>query len=313
MTLRARRLMGWALLAFALGLARPSSAADGLVLAADELGASERNKLAAEVEAHRRSRPGPFVAVARTCQHLSELGRQLRDPAPALAAELRPLGREALWPLLEVLALQAPATEGASDAQRQALGAGMLEALGVLRDARAATVLRAAFLRSRSRAVVQAAALGLGRLCDDASFALLTERASGSGVRARSAVAGLGQCRRLESAERLAALLEDAQSSPEAAAAAQALGHVGSSWAWRALGRARDAEALAAREVAARALLRGYARAPAATRPVLGRALAMVEHQATRRLAAQLASELDPEARATLDRVIARIERRVSR
>jgi hypothetical protein len=310
MTANARRLWCWACLAGTLGLARPSSADDGLVLAAEQLGAPERAALVAEVEAHRRSHPEPFAAVARTASHVPELARKLRDPAPAVAAELRPLGRDALWPLIEVLTLHAPPAEGASEAQRQALGAGMLEALGVLRDPRAASVLRAAFLRGRSRAVVHAAALALGRLCDDAGVELLTERASGSGPRARSAVGGLGQCRRLKSAERLATLLREASSSATAEDAARALGYVGSSWAWRALGRARHDEALAVRDVAARALLQAYTRVPTAARPAVGRALAMVEHPATRRLATEIASGLDAAARSALDRVIARIERR---
>jgi ABC-type polar amino acid transport system ATPase subunit len=60
-------------------------------------------------------------------------------------------------------------------------------------------------------------------------------------------------------------------------------------------------------------LLRGYARLPDGARPAVARALAMVEHPATRRLVSELVSGLGPEALAKLERVVARIERRSGR
>jgi hypothetical protein len=306
------RIGAWAALTCVLGLARPAAAAGGLVVDAAELTAAERAQLDAGVEAYRAAHPEPFAALERTSRHLPELARKVRDPAPAVAAELRPLGQAALWPLLEALALRPPPLGGASDEQARALGAGLLEAVGVLRDPRAAPVLRAAFARSRSRAVVRAAAAALGRLCDDRSRELLGWHAARRGERALAAVRGLGQCRRRESAEQLAALLEATTEPTTAEAASEALGTIGSSWAWRALGPARADDATAIRDRALAALLLGYAQQHGAAQRAAGRALDMLEHPDTRRRARDLGGKLDPAAESALARIIARIEARIA-
>jgi HEAT repeat protein len=216
-----------------------------------------------------------------------------------------------LWPLLEALALRAPPESGPREAERQALAAGMLDALGVLRDPRAAPVLRSAFDHGRSAAVVRAAARALGRLCDDTSLELLRRRAAGAGPHTLAAVGGLGPCRRLESAAELVAVLDTAADPAVAEAAAEALGVVGSSWAWRALGPGRVADANAVRQLCARALLSALRRPEARVQRTAARSLGMVEHPDTRRLGQELGTALGPEAQSLLAAVVARIERRL--
>jgi hypothetical protein len=213
-----------------------------------------------------------------------------------------------------------------------ALPLALLEAIGTLRDPRARAVLRVVFERPPSEPLRRAAALGLGRLCDAQAEQLLVSasgrNADAAPPRARrpaavdariAAIAGLGHCRTMQSATVLADRLADAVRAAEsdqnvrtegavAVAAAEALGTLGSSWAWRALGPSRESEALRVRAVAANALLDALLWGGESTALAASRGVAMVEHPATGQWAETVAPHLPAARRAMLERVVARID-----
>jgi hypothetical protein len=180
--------------------------------------------------------------------------------------------------MLNALAFEAPRLD-LTARERTALTAGMLEAVGLLRDPRSAAVLHAAFEGASKEPVVQhAAAEALGRLCGDAELALLIKHTASGDALAEASTHGLGQCKRVESANHLAALLAGAPDDAAAEIAAGALGQVGSSWAWSAMGPAAEATGLAVREIATRALVDAFPRRGGAARARIGKAMLLVEH-----------------------------------
>ena len=110
---------------------------------------------------------------------------------------------------------------------------------------------------------------------------MLVKHAKDGDALAPYAVAGLGWMRRVESAKHLAALLASTKDATLAATAAEALGTVGSSWAWRALGEKRAAEGLAVRKICAEALAPSFVRQKGDVRTRAAESLLMIEHPAT--------------------------------
>lgn len=284
--------------------------ADGLAIAPSALGLEARAKLEQQILADRAAHPKAFDALKKVKGHRFEGYRNRRNPIPSAARELRGLGPSALLPMLEALAFQAPAREGASDAEWDALRADMLDAVGMLRDARAKAVLLAAFQASaQSPAVRSAAGRALGRLGGDAELALLTQHAVPGDPWLLPAIDGLGQMRRLPSAKHLTALLASTDDEQVAQAVADALGTLGSSWAWRALGPKAAATGLEVRKLCATALAPGYARSQGKARLAMGEAILMVDHPSTVELLRE-ARGADVKA---VDALIARVERQRQR
>jgi len=138
----------------------------------------------------------------------------------------------------------------------------------------------------------------------------LSDAAAAGGSKRLAAVSGLGWCRKQAAAEQLADLLAGAQTESLAAVVAEALGVMGSSWAWRSLGPQRAAEGLALREVAARALVPAFIRWHGVGRKATGIALTMVEHPDLRSLVGQHRHQADRTTAARLDRIVRRVEKR---
>jgi hypothetical protein len=245
-------------------VAAATPARPGVVAA---LGSAERTQLAADVARARRESPAAFVRVRALSGVRREVYGKTRARRPEVVRELRALGADGLMPMLEVLALDGW-RDALGDEERRALESGMLRAVGLLGDRRAAPVLRAAVEQAAEEGVATEAAIALGRLCSPDEVAFLGARAQAAAsssqsvqspsaqsqsqssladaARRRAAIAGLGACRSLASAQRLATLVDDAAVAPDAAAALTA---VGSSWAWQAAGdieTGRQIRALAA-------------------------------------------------------------------
>jgi hypothetical protein len=276
---RLDRLLASTMTIAALSLGPSAALAQGgLAAQPGQLPAAARASLTQEIEAYRLVHPELFRAVLDVSGVRPEVYKSFRNPLPNAAPELRALGAAALLPMLSALAIEAP-RRALSERERNALTSGMLEAVGRLRDPRSAPVLRAALEgASKDPVVRRAAAEALGRLCGDADLALLIKHASpGDGAR-EAAIHGLGQCKRIESAHHLASTLESAADDATAAAAAGALGLVGSSWAWKAMGPASEATGLAVREVAARALVKAFAVRGGDVRARVGQSMLEVEH-----------------------------------
>ncbi|MBM4359890.1 MAG: hypothetical protein FJ096_17440 [Deltaproteobacteria bacterium] len=273
--------------------------ADGLLARGSDLGAADRAKLASLVARQRRTDPASFAAVRDLQGIRPEVYRERRNPIPEVGRELQHMGGKALLPVLEALVLDAPRVDGLSTEERQALVEGMLSAVARLRDARASAPMRAAFVTTQPEWASRGIATALGKLCDAASF----ERLTGSlrdGARRGAAIDGLGECRTVDAARTLSAELARATSAEESAAIARALGNLGASWAWRALGASRQAEGKEARAIIATALVRSYPETRGESRVRHRAALAMLDASglrvavdANRPSDASLARELD--------------------
>jgi hypothetical protein len=215
----------------------------------------------------------------------------------------RALGPGALLPLLALVDPDAlePLPPGEA---REVLLVGALEAVGSISDRRATPVL-ARILDSDepSHAVARAAAEALGGLCGDEELKVLSGHAAPGARRELEAIAGLGHCRRDGAAQLLVARLTDAHEARTARALALAMGHLGSSWAWQALGPARAQEGDTLRGQLVEALVRSFAEQPAEVQRASEHALRMLEHPSTAARVAEARAQARPEARAAFDRL----------
>jgi hypothetical protein len=288
--------------------------ADGLAAKESMLPDAARRSLRAEIAADRAKQPELYAAVRDVRGVRPEVYRRHQNPKPVADRELKALGSRALLPMLDALAFDAPPRGALTDEEQSVLASGMLEAVGVLRDARSGPVLRAVFEKGTTDERVRAsAARAMGRLCTDAELAILIEHAQVAAPRRTAAVAGLGECKRLESARHLASLLGAATDAAWAETLATALGAVGSSWAWKAMGPASEAQGAAVREAATVALVAGFVRHTGATRARIGKSILMTEHPGTSELLARSRGAADADARAALDALDTRIVKRPAR
>ncbi len=297
--------------ALALTLIPAAALGQGLMARCSEVPASTRGKLQKAIDGYRVSHPEAFEAVRNVKGHRPEVYRKRRNPVPSVVRELRRIGRPALLPMLEALAFQAPERGSLKDAEWRALKLGMLHAVGVLRDKRSAAVLRVAFKNANHPKLQRAAAEAMGRLCDKQSYKMLAKQAVGSGSKRLAAIRGLGQCRQLKSAKLLAELLDDSTHSATTVAIGESLGFVGSSWAWRAMGPKAKAKGLAVRKVAAEALVPAFIDHKGKARKAIKVGLTMVEYPHMATLVAQHRHRADSVTAKALDRLVARIQRRL--
>jgi hypothetical protein len=303
---RAIMILGVAVL---LASAPAPASADGLVLRETQLASPARASLARAIELDRKAHPKAFDAVANVRGVRPEVYSKFQNPAPNALPELRALGAAGLLPMLHALAFTAPDLT-LSSRERTALTVGMLEAVGLLRDPRSGPVLAASFESGvKEPAVLRASAVALGRVCGDAELATLTRHTGAADALKLHAIEGLGECRRLESANHLSTQLAAASDDATAEAIARALATLGSSWAWKAMGPAAEAKGLAVREVAARALVSAYAKRPGA-RAELERALSIVEHPQTATMLRAAAATASAEARAPMEKLATSLEKR---
>ncbi len=224
--------------------------ADGIVLATLSLAPGDLAKLQAQVSAERAAHPQVFDAVKNLKGHRPENYRNHRNPVPNVTRELRALGASGLMPMLDALALKEPTRGNLTNVEWDALASGMLEVVGEIADAKARPVLLATFeTPGLSPRVAAAAARALGRLGGDPELALLTKHAKKGDSLELAAIQGLGWMRRVESATHLSALLSSTKDDAVRAAVASAMGTLGSSWGWKALGPKQAAAGLEVRKI----------------------------------------------------------------
>lgn len=225
--------------------------ADPLVPAA-ALSATARQSLASQVRVDRARRPAAYQRVATLHGLDPRTYRASRAGRPTVSRELRAMGPDALLPMLDVLAVSG-FPRALSDDERAALELGVLEAVGELRDRRAAPALRAAFDHARSDDTRNAAARALGRLGGDDELAML--RRELTGAHAHAAIVGLGACERPEALQSLLDALSTSRDDDTTAAAATALSSHGSTWAQASRG-ARDTTSSRVADALVRAFVR---------------------------------------------------------
>ena len=232
-----------------------ATAPRGLALDAAQLGAADRARLQHAVMADRLARPAAYniAAVAKGCR--PEGWMVARSPEPNCTRELRALGQSGLLPMLSALALEWSPDGLSPDAdhraqEERALTVGMLEAIGTLRDTQARPVLHELWRQARQRqelhaplgrqmTVARATAEALGRLGGALELQALQSRLRLNDPLRDAAIAGLGLCKRTESAQLLVTALTQAKDEVAQRWVLQAMGALASSWSWQALGKTR--------------------------------------------------------------------------
>lgn len=251
-----RYTMGSLVVAALLGVTAPASAS-GLVLDGTELTAKERSDLRSEIERQRAASPDAFRAVFDIANSAQKLDDESRVQGAPLTMYFKALGPKALMPMVEMIAFDSHAPKGLGSSARTALRHGLVEAVGMLRDARTVPVLVKVLDKERDATGTRVAAEALARIGTDEAFgALTTALGTASGDRARAILGGLGSCRREDAARLLAQRLDAHPDEETARVLAKALGTVGNAWAWKTLAGRTDEAAV--RDIAVSALLRAF-------------------------------------------------------
>jgi HEAT repeat protein len=172
---------------------------------------------------------------------------------------------------------------------------GAIEAVGELRDLRAAPVMRQILDGAESNAeVARAAAEALGTFETDDEVAFLAAHARAGDRFERAAISGLGFARGAASVAALRARLESHPPAETAEALADAIGWLGSSWAWTALGPARHEEGTALRDELSATLVAAFPTYEGAAREAIARALLVIDHPSTPNRLATLRAHASP-------------------
>ena len=280
--------------------------ASGIVVDASALQPAQRSSLETEIANHRDQFPEVHEAVFNVQSVHPHVYKHFRNAIPMAGRELRALGAEALLPMLDALAFNAPDRNGLEDHEWEAYQTGLLEAVGLLGDARSIPVLESAFeQRAGSDAVAVAAATALGRV---GAFDSLRSRSGEKDPLRAAAIQGLGQVRSVDSVKLLSDLLGTAKTAADTDEIAKALGNASSSWAWKAMGPEAEADGDVARELAARAMMKSFTQQPA-SRATLKRTIVMTEHPVTLKLISDARFLLDQEGIKELDQLEQRFNR----
>lgn len=302
----------------ALAMTSADASAAGLVVDMNELAASTRASLKADIEKARAETPDLFRQVYDVAKHAGEIDAASRKPGIPLTLHFKTLGNRALMPMLEMLAFDGHAPADLTPSAQAALRVGLIEAVGIVRDARALPVLARIALRERDVDMTRAAADALGRLGSDEAYASLVtaldaaDAVSANGSdRVRALLAGVGSARRIDGTKLLAKRLEAHPDDATAKSLAKALSSAGNAWAWKTLSSRTDE--IAVRENAARALVKAYVAYTGEARGAASNALLVVDDSHTTALIADAKRAASADQVAALDELAARFARNPSR
>ncbi len=303
----ARGLFAGSLVALCVAFVHvPEARAAGVVLDAHSaLAPKAAHALGRSIARAHVTHPEAFKKLSGLPALAKKLARHRRGRAIVLSPYLKSLGPTALFPMLEMLAVDAPARGSLSKDTWRDLRVGLIEAVGMLRDARSEPVLRAALEHNSEPAIVRAAAVALGRLGDDASAARLVQLATTPGAKQDAVISGLGECRRLVAARALARLSTTSSAARELTVIRQ-LGNVGNTWAWQTPAVAKTSEGDAVRGVAARALVQAFVANTGELRTKAATEILLVDHSSTPGLIRAAKSGASPALRAALDELAQR-------
>lgn len=298
-----------------LALSTSAFAQSGALISPSELSPQIREQLKAEIDAAKKTSPGAFQSVEDIRANMATIDARKRGGVAPVALLFKPMGAQALWALVEHAAFNSPPRGELSQSAWTAWQMGLLEAIGVLRDARTLPVFAAALKPSNALAdnVARAAAQGLARLGTEDAAQLLVKLSSDS-VRGRAVQSAMGSCRRLVVAQALSALADGAKDEEHARIIAKQLGEVGNSWAWKTPAmKLAAAEEGAVRQVAAEALLRIFVRFEGLARQAASNALMVVDAPTTSSLIAASSREATGDTKTALAKLADRFERNPTR
>lgn len=287
----------WILSFLALVTPSPAAAAPTLPFA----------DLRQDVARARAADPRAFARVSDLVALAPDANARARARRAPIALYVASLGPSAVLPTLELLALDPP--RGVPSESAPALRRELIEATGLLRDARAVPVLAAILEDPKeepetTRTTTEALARIGGAT---AASKILTTLASARDARARAILAGMGELRRVDVAEELAARLRAAPDDATARVAARSLGRAGNAWAWRAESDRTDESRI--RATAARALVEAFMRWSGEARTAAESALLVVDAPETPALIAEARRSATPELARALDGLAAHYAR----
>jgi HEAT repeat protein len=213
--------------------------------------------------------------------------------------------------MLEMLAVDPP--RGIPAASAPGVRRDLIEAVGLLKDARALPVLTSILDDSTEDAeTTRTVAEAVARIgTDEAATQLLAALDASKGERTRAILAGMGDCRRLRVTEALASHLRATSDESMARAAARSLGRAGNAWAWKTV--ADRSEEARIRQTAARALVDAYVRRDGEARYAASNALMVVDAPETPALIAEAKKGASSESVKALDALAERFARNPSR
>jgi hypothetical protein len=291
-----------------------AAAPAGVMIAPDKLPEKARVALVVEIEAAKRERPKVFQALASVRADLPALDAHKRGRFAPVTSILKSMGKDALLPMLEELAFRGQPQGDLTDSAWIAWRAGMIDAVGMLRDPRAESVLVAILDGPETEFhIVRAASAALGRLGSDTAAQKLITMAKVTGAKQRAVLAGMGECRRQSIA---LALSEAAMATPDAATAkviTHSLGDVGSAWAWKTSIVAASGEEAPVRAIAAKALVGVFVAHDGDVRKTASNALMVVDDPSTPALIAAAKKGASPELAAALDALAQRFAKNPTR
>ncbi|MDB5217423.1 MAG: hypothetical protein JWO86_5350 [Myxococcaceae bacterium] len=267
-----------------LALSASASAAPGFAVDSTKLVAAQRTTLRTNIDKARLADPVAFHDVREIVSHAREADKHARGRKAPNSLRLAGLGTKALMPMLELVAFDAPPlAAGETAADRASVARDLIEAIGLLKDARSMPVLVAILERESDVATTRTAAEAVARMdSDEAANVLVATVDKATGERATAILAGMGSCHRTIVAktigDRLAAHLDDASAHQ----VIKSLGHAGSAWAWKTLpDRSEEAET---RATAARALVTAFVQYNGEAREAAAKALLVVDDAHTNAL-----------------------------
>jgi hypothetical protein len=282
-------------------VAGTASAAPGGSFDSTRLPAQTRTELRTSIDKARATDPAAFHEVRDMFAKAHAADLHARGRKAPNSMRLAALGSKALLPMLELVAFDAPPlAKDEKPADRASVNRDLIEAIGLLRDARAMPVLVAILARESDAATTRTTAEAIARMDnDEAATTLVAAVSKASGERATAILAGMGACHRAviarTLADRLAAHPDDAAARP----IMKSLGHVGSAWAWKTL--ADRSDEAASRETAARALVAAYVQYTGEARDGAAKALLVVDDSHTEALIEAARRGASPDVALALD------------
>lgn len=269
-------------------------------------------ELRREVASARTLDPRAFARVSAIVTKAPSVHARARARRAPVARSLASLGPSALMPMLEMLALDPP--RGLQAREAAVVRRDLIEAVGLLRDARAIPVLVAILDdASEDAETTRTATEAVARIgtAEAASRLVAALDASRDRERSRAILAGMGECRLPPVVEALAARIRATSDEATARVAARALGRAGNAWAWRTEKDRKQEHDV--RATAARALVDAFVRHGAEARGAAANALMVVDAPGTPALIDSAKSGAPPETVKALDALAARFAKNPSR
>jgi HEAT repeat protein len=273
-----------------------------------QLSTQQRGELLTAIAKARAANPTIFKRTRALAATVDKADQRKRGPYASMTRFFFALGKPAVLPMLELLAVSGPARGKLTDTAWTSLRVSLIEAVGMHRDPIAVPVLEAILDHESEYFVVRAAAEALGRIGTDDSAHKLLGLALRSGPKQMAVLSALGDCRRPVVTEALAELLRQPADATTTRLALRALGTNGNAWAWKTPALAKTGEESAVRSTAAKALVAAYARLEDKDlRLTAQKAVLLVDHPDTPALIEAEKIGASPETRAALAALAAKL------